>query len=360
MANTQVNAANVVTKWQREFFREFIRKNRFAAYTGTGSNNIINIKEDRQKCSIPLITRLKGDGVSGSTALRGKGENIGNYAFELTPTYYRHAVEFDKEETEKPNIDLMNAARPLLMDWAMELTRDHTIQAMAAISDGTTYSNYGDASEALKDSWLANNSDRVLFGAAKSNNASNDHSASLANIDSTNDTLSIDIVSLAKRIAQTADAHIRPVRTSEGDYEVFVMFVGTRAYRDFYNSAGYQANLQNAMQRGKNNPLFMPGDLFHDNIIIREVPEITTELTESAAFNAAGAGGIPVEPAFLCGQQALGFGLGQRPRSVVDRDYDYGFQPGVAVEMKHQIRKMFYNTKQHGMVTVYTSGVADS
>lgn len=359
MANTAVNSGNVVTKFQSEFFREWLRGNRFARYTGTGMNNVICIKEDRKKVSIPLVTRLTGSGVSGSATLRGSGENIGNYADTLTPTYYRHAVEFDKEELEKPEIDLMRAARPLLMDWAMELVRNQTIDAMSAFYDGTTYANATTASETVKDGWLGNNTDRVLFGAALSNRSTTDHSASLANVDSTTDVLDPGLVSLAKRIAKTADRHIRPL-TAEEDDETYILFAGSRAFRDFYNDTGYQANLQNAMQRGKDNPLFRPGDLFHDNVIIREVPEITTRLTASAAFATAGASSIAVEPCFLCGTQAIGFGLGQRPQVVIDRDYDYGFQPGVAVELKHHIKKLFWNNIQNGVVTVYVSGVADS
>lgn len=358
MANTQTHADNVVTRWLSEFFREYLRNNRFSRYMGTGVNNPIVIKEGRQKVSIPLVTRLKGDGVTGSQTLRGNGESIGNYAYELTPSYYRHAVEFDREEMEKPNIDLMRAARPLLMDWAMELTRDHIIQAFAAVYDGTTYANLGDATEAVKDTWSSNNDDRILYGAAKSNH-SGDVSADLAKVDATNDKLSTDIIGIAKRMAQNADPHIRPIRTRE-DEEMFILFTGTRAFRDIKADSDMVNANRDARERGTNNPLFRGGDLLWDNVIIREIPEITTLLTDSAALSTAGASSAPVEPCFLCGAQALGFGMGQRPRTIVDRDFDYGFQPGVAAELKHDIDKLFYNNVQHGLVTVFVNGTADS
>ena len=50
--------------------------------------------------------------------------------------------------------------------------------------------------------------------------------------------------------------------------------------------------------------------------------------------------------------------MGQRPQIHVDRDYDYGFQPGVAVELKEDVKKAFFNNKQHGSVTGYFSGAA--
>ena len=376
MANTQTAAELVVTNYLKDFFREYIRTNRFSRYTGAGVNNIITIKEGRKKIEVPLVSRLKGNGVTGSNTLRGNGEAIGNYGMELAPTYHRHAVEFDREELEKPNIDLMKAARPLLMDWSKELIRDHVIDGMMAIHDGTSYFELSAATEAQADSWLQNNNDRVLFGAAKSNAGtvgSEDHSAGLGNCDTTNDKLSSSIVSLAKRMAKTADPHIRPIRTTE-DEEWYVMFADPYAFRDL--KTDLTTSHQNAAPRSlKSNPLWTDGDLVWDGVIIREVPEIADKVdaidgsTTTLNLLTGGASSARVATNFLCGAQALGFGLGQRPRIIVDREYDYEFQPGVAVECKHDIDKAFFDAHssgtsskhiQHGMVTVYTAAAVDA
>jgi hypothetical protein len=373
MANTTVSSDLQVTKYLSDFFREYIRNSRFSRYTGTGSNNVITIKEDRKRIEVPLVTRLKGNGVSGSATLRGNGEAIGNYGLLLTPTYYRHAVEFDKEEMEKPNIDLMNAAKPLLMDWAKELQRDHIIEGMGAIYNGTTYANYGDSAAAANDTWLTNNSDRVLYGNAKSNQVAGDHTASLANCDTTNDTLDTGIISLAKRMAQQADPHIRPLKNTE-DEEAYIMFCDPYAFRDLKSDSAIQQAQREGLQRGaKFQPLMTGGDLLWDNVIIREIPEIADFIDGTSGtngvwggnatadgLNTAGNSSTRVGVCFLCGQQALSYGLGQRPMTKVDRDYDYGFQPGVAVELKHEIRKSYFNDVQHGMVTVFVSAAADS
>lgn len=376
MANTTTASELVVTNYLKDFFKEYIRANRFSRYTGAGVNNVITIKEGRKKIEIPLVSRLKGGGVTGSSTLRGNGEAIGNYGMELAPTYYRHAVEFDREELEKPNIDLMNAARPLLMDWSMELTRDQVIDAMMAIHNGTSYINLASASEAQADAWLQNNNDRVLFGAAKSNAGtvgSEDHSAGILACDTTNDKLSASIVSLAKRMAKTADPHIRPIKTTE-DQEWFVMFADPFAFRDLKTDlATYHKDAR--PRDPKNNPLWTDGDLVWDGVIIREVPEIADKVNaidgSATTLNllTGGASSARVATNFLCGAQALGFGLGQRPRIIVDREYDYEFQPGVAVECKHDIDKAFFDAHrsgtsgkhiQHGMVTVYTAAAVDA
>lgn len=360
MANQQVTSSLEVIKFRNDFFREYVRNNRLSPYTGTAVTNPIVVKEDRgPTVRHPLLTRLAGGGVSGSDTLRGNGESIGNYSWDTNPTYYRHAVEFDKEEMEQSNIALMRAARPLLMEWAMSATRDRQLQALGSIYNGTTYSNYEDAAEAAKDTWQTNNSDRVIYGANIT--LTGDDSAELGGIDSTNDTLISTRVSDLRRKAEDANPHIRPIQTDEQG-EVFVLFVGSISFRDL--KANLQTINSNADVRGMRitsggNILARDGDMFWDGVIIRKVPEITTMFSATGKpLATVGASSIPVEPAFLCGAQALVHGMGQRPRVVVDNNFDYGFQPGVAVELKEDVKKAFFNNVQHGLVTGYFSGAA--
>lgn len=374
MANTTVNSTLVVKKFLSDFFEEFIRENRFASEIGTDNNSVICVKEGLQQIVIPLVTRLTGAGVTGSSTLRGAGETIGNYGLTLTPSYIRHAVEFDMEELEKPNIDLMEAARPLLMNWAKEKVRDDIIQAMGAIYNGTTYANYSTATGAAMDTWNTNNSDRILYGAAKSNLSAGNHTTSLGNIDTTNDKMTAAMTTLAKRMAQQASPHIRPFKTKK-DEEMFIMYHDPYAFRNLKtDSVMAQANRE-ALERGKDNPIFRGGDLLYDGVIHREVPEIAVMIDGSASngvWGAAVAGASAdslatsgnsssrVGVSFLCGQQAVSFGLGRRPSIVVDKDYDYGHQPGVAVTLKHDIDKSYFNNKQHGVVTVFSSAAVDA
>lgn len=369
MANTTVATELRVTNFLRDYFKEFVRGNRFSRYTGAGMNNVICIKEGRKRIEIPLINRLSGTGVSGSSTLRGNGENIPNHGYLLTPTYYRNAVEFDREELEKPNIDLMQAARPSLMDWSMEKIRDHVIEAMGAIHNGTTYYNYGDATAAQLNSWAVNNSDRVLYGSDTAN-FSGDHATDLGKCDATNDEFTYSVAALAKRMAKNARPRIRPMKVNE-DEEVYIAFCDSYAFRDFKESLA--TIHQNAGPRTNQNPLFRDNDLWYDGVIVREVPEIGDFIDSSAGSDwsslaTAGTTTSRVSPVFFCGAQALGYGLGQRPRIIVDRDYDYNFQPGVAVELKHDIDKLFFDDNssgtssqhvQHGMVTIFVNAKKD-
>ena len=358
MADTTVSANLTVEQWDDRFFREWVRNSRFKRYTSTSPNAVIQIKQDLttkkgNKITIPLVIRLKNAGVTGNQRLSGNEEAIGNYGHAIDVTFYRHGVLVTAEEDQKAPVALRNLGKPLLMDWAMEHTRDKIIAALGAVAtaDGSNTA-YADASEGDKDTWLANNADRVLFGAAKLNNSSNDHSASLANIDNTADKLTPDMVSLAKRMAATADHHIRPIRVND-DEEWYVMFANALAFRDLKTNATMTQANREARTRGTNNPLFRDGDLMWDGVIIREVPEI-------GVLSGVGAGSIDVAPNYLCGAQAVGVALASRWKTTQKKEDDYGFEFGIGIAQNYGVEKLFFNTKQHGLVTVYAAGVADS
>lgn len=359
MAEVAVTSSLEVIKFLNKFTREYVRNNRLSPYAGKGVMNVIAQKVDRgPTVRHPLVTRLKGSGVSGSDELRGKGENIGTYSWDTNPTYYRHLVEFNKEDLEKTNLALMNEASPLLMEWAKAATRDRQIQAMGAFYNGTTYANMEDAAEANKDAWLVANADRIIFGASVGSGT--DHSADLAQIDATNDKFTYSRLRDMRMLAENADPHITPYQTNEYG-EVYVVFAGSTAMRDF--RASLDTINQNADVRGmkitsNGNVLARDGDLFFEGTIIRKVPEITKIFSATGKpLAAAGTAGVKVEPVFMCGMQALSHGLGQSPQIIVDRDYDFGFRPGVAVELKEDVKKTYFNSIQHGMVTGYFSGV---
>ena len=234
-----------------------------------------------------------------------------------------------------------------------------------------TYANLGSSTAGANDTWATNNSDRILYGELTANYAAGDHTASLTAIATADAKLDTGIVSLAKRLAEQADPHIRPIRTTE-DEEYFVMFCDPYAFRDLSIDTAMTAANRDARERGTNNPLFAAGDLLWDGVIIRKIPEIATFIDGSSGTNGkwgglATADGLNTAEAasgrvgvnFLCGQQALSYGMGQRPKTVVDKLHDYEFQPGVAVELKEDVQKSYFNNKQHGMVTVFTASATD-
>lgn len=378
--------------WSTDVLREWTRASKFKPYMGKASTSIIVTKYELQReagktINIPLITRMTNKGVGGATALRGREGQMGNYNCPITIDWDRNGVVVPKSESFKTELDLLNEAKPLLRQWGADALRTDIIYALMSVipsgnstvpyaeitidttnggyeiatgyTPGSVFERYEGvswtaATENDKDAWLALNSDRVLFGKLRSNISSNDHSAALSTLDTTDDKLTAATASLAKRMAEQADPHITPYMTEDGD-EWYVMFCGPRSFRDLsLDSVIVAANRDARAREGdamKKNPLFTGGDLVYDGIIFKKVPEIP---------HITGVGSsTDVEPNFLCGQQALAVAWGQTPTPKTETN-DYEFRPGVAIEELRGVKKLAFNGKQNGVVTLYTAAGADS
>jgi N4-gp56 family major capsid protein len=163
-------------KWITDYFKEYVRESGFAGYMGRGPTSIIIGKYELQEeagktINIPLIVRLTGDGVTGSTVLDGNEEDLGNYNCAISVDWRRNGVRVPKSTQYKTEINLLNAARPLLRQWEAEKLRDDIIKAMLSLTQAADASNVLlSASDATaRNLFNANNSDRQLWGKLKSN-----------------------------------------------------------------------------------------------------------------------------------------------------------------------------------------------
>jgi len=368
MAKTMANVNLTPKEWDRDSFKEYVRKNRFKRYFGKDENSIIQVKFDLTKKKgdtivVNLVNELSQDGVEGSEKLEGNEERIGTRSMEIKVGHFRHGVVVDDLNEQISAISLRNLAKPRLMIWSMKKMRNDIINALGSV-DGVYYSTAYPikagktvATTAQKNTWHDNNSDRVLYGKDKANHVAGDHAASLANVDSTNDKMSATIVSKAKRMA--ADAGIRPVVVKD-DEEWYVMFLHKWAFRDLKADATIQAAQKDALPRSKDNPIFAGGDIVYDGVICREIKEFPT-------LAGAGATGIDVAVNFLCGAQALAVCWAKKLKSVTQKT-DYEFDNGVAISEMRGIEKLRFGTgdndtdvpKDHGVLTIFASGVADA
>jgi len=363
VATTLVRDGLRVQQWDDQFFVEFIRNNKFAPYIGSSESSIIHTKEKLTAAAGDSITwqmigRLKNDATRGANTLTGNEEALNNRSMRVYVELIRNAVAIDtKTEQIKTDIDLRNAGRSALRKWAMETFRDDIIEAMLSI-DGV---DFGTSSAAQRNTWLTNNSDRVLFGKLKSNASSNVHATALATLDATDDLLTPAAISLMKRIAKTADPYISPVSVME-DEEWFVLFCNSYSFRDLANNSTMTQANRDALQRGEKNPLFTGGDLMWDGVIIKEVEQLPVYADLGAS------GTTDVGPCLLCGQQALALAYAQRTRSVEDTPRDYGRILPIGIEDIRGVEKLRFGTgasdtttpKDWGMVTGWFVAQPDS
>lgn len=363
MAETYVPSGLTVQQWDDKYFREYLNQNWFKQFMGTGSSKMIQLQEDLTKkpgdsVTFTLVNKLSGTAKDANEALEGNEEAVDLRSFQVRVRAYDHAVKFKKFEAQKTAIDLRQAHRDVLMDWNMETDRDNIISALGSIN-GVAYAS---ASEGQKDAWLVDNADRVLFGAAKSNNSANDHSASLLNVDTTTDKLTPDAISLMKRMAKTASPKVRPIRakSSIGSSDGYVLFAPTQMVRDLAAHTTFVAANREARNRGMDNPLFTGADYVWENVYIYEIEDIPS-------LGAVGNSSAVVRPCYLCGAQAIGMAWAKRPETVEEM-FDYKRAVGLGITQWYKIEKMRFgagvsdtdDTKDHGVVTGYFAAAADA
>ena len=373
---TTVLSGLELQKWRASFIQAYTRDSGFAPYMGDSEMDIIHVVNDLKASGatirVPLVLDLRSDGVKGNERLSGNEEKVDQYYFDCSWDYYRHAVENTKKEEKRSAPDLLAVRRPLLRAWAAEKIKYQIVDTFHSIN-GTKYTS---ASEANKDAWLTANADRVLFGNALANHTT-DHSAALANIDSTNDKLTAASVRLMKRVARNAYPRIKPFKTGTEGREYYVHFTHPRCFRDLSNDSTIQAANREARAREgdgmKNNPLFQDGDILYQGIIFREIPELevarnSTSINTMTTLEDVGASSIDVGVNFLCGCQALSYVNKQAATPTSKKEDDYGFVDGVGIEMAHGIEKTRWAngegpsaiTKDFGMVTTYFAATPDT
>jgi N4-gp56 family major capsid protein len=352
--------------WDSDFFSEYVRKNQFAKYMGTSTGSLIQVREDLTRKAgdtvvFPALRRLIGAGVTGNTVLEGNEEILNLRSMNLVVAAFRHAVAVSDWDEQKSVVDLREAAREGLMTWELEKMRTDIITSLGAMTaDGNVQISYGAATAAQRNTWMVNNADRVLFGHQKANAVSGVMATALLTLASPGDRMSTAILTLAKRMARTANPRIRPITVND-DEEWFVCFMPSLVFRDLLLDTVLTNSLQYAWNRGSDNPLFTGGDLIYDGIIIREIPELNV-------ITGAGAGGVDVAASFLCGAQALGVAWAQRMKSTTNVR-DYGYFHGIGIQEIRGIGKLRFGTDpsvdttkpvDSGLMTIFTTAVADA
>jgi N4-gp56 family major capsid protein len=353
-------------QWSSDFWVEYIRSNQFTPYFGTTMDAMIQLRTDLTRepgdsVVFPTVRSLVGAGVTGNAVLEGNEEILNARSLKVPVGVIRHAVAVSQWDEQKSVIDLLNAARQVLKNWAMNKLRADIILSLGAVTaDGDVQISYAAATAAQRNTWLVNNSDRVLFGASKSNNTGV-YATSLTNIDNTADKLTAAQITLAKRIARTASPKIRPIRVND-DEEWYVMFVPSMVFRDLMLDPTIVNSLQYAWNRGSDNPLFTAGDILYDGVIVREIPELPT-------IPDVGAGAtVDAGASYLCGAQAIGIAWAQRTKAITN-ERDYGFFSGVGVQEIRGVAKLRFGTDptvdqtkpvDNGVVTVWSAAEPDA
>jgi N4-gp56 family major capsid protein len=361
MTDTTVATGLVVQQWEDKFFSEYLHDGGFKPLMGSGENAVIQVKEDLTKkagdsITIALVNRLSNAAVTGSSTLEGAEEDLASRSMRIYVDKRRNAVRVSEMNEQKSAISLRQAARPTLLDWMMEDTRDLIITALSSLN-GTAFVS---RTAAIADAWLVDNVDRTVFGAyaAGGSAGGTDLSADLAQLDTTSDLFNAAALDQMILRAKSCSPKIRPMRDPGNGKRYYVAFAHPAAFKNLRDSLDTEVLAVTAVQN-EASKLFEGGDIMWNGCIVKEVDNMP--IWE----NLGNGGTVEVTPVYLCGAQALAIAYAKRPKSITE-EFDYGDKHGVAIEAIYGVRKVLFGTgpgdvddlKDHGVVSGFFATTA--
>src|SRR4026207_2178350 len=129
MAQTYAASGLAPQQWHSVFFTDYVRSSRYKRYFGTDESAMFQINEQLtakkgDSITFALVNELVGGGVTGNSTLKGNEERLNSRSHKLIVDVLRHAVAVDDWDVQKSVIDLRNAARVQLRQWAQKMLRD--------------------------------------------------------------------------------------------------------------------------------------------------------------------------------------------------------------------------------------------
>lgn len=355
-----VNDALAMKAWSRKLAVEVSKATPVSSLMGTGTNAIIQVKEELNKdkgdkVTFGLRTQLIGSGVTEGQALEGNEEALSTYSDALFINELAHAVRVKNEGTidvQRVPFDLREQANLGLKDWyADRLSMGVFIHLCGYTGltydfEGTTYTL--DSRFYGFNTPTAPTSTRVLRQSA----AANDQTLA------SSDTFTLDLIDKAVEKAKTANPKIRPARIDGGNY--YVMYIHpyqTTALRT-NTGTGQWLDIQKAVgARSDSNPIFDGALGIYNNVILREAEHVTTGVNSSTSAQIT-----TVRRAVLLGAQAgvVSFGMKFTPEKYDMREelFDYQRELGVSCHTVWGVKKTVFNSADFGTIVVSTYAAA--
>ena len=349
MAYIEILESNDLTaeQWDNMLFEEYIGQMWWKNVMGSSQDAIIMVNEDLTSkagsaINIPMRGLMQGGKVVGNATGIGNEGTVPMFNYRVVVDNVRHLVRIEDipMTQQRTAFNILTAAKDALNE-RNQLDLDESITA------------------SLSDTATGRVQARYLYGAADGNWSATAATA-LANIDNTDDQLTLDIINISKRKARlpkNAEAKIRPMRVKNGkNFEEWYMFVGhDLAMRDLVkNDAAFNnAHLLIPPQSNTDSPLFT-GSAFKGNfngVLLYEYERVLLDNTST----------VQIAHNLLLGAGAGVVAWAQRSKF----GEEFGDLKHKVTYETHEIRgigKVAYNrdtVEDNGVVHVYTAAVAD-
>lgn len=336
MANTEISTSNALTRkaWAERLFRETLPQSFFNAsgMMGSDENSAIHVKTDLEKdqgdkITFGLVSRLSGAGVTGDSVLKGNEEALALYDDAVTLDQYRHGVTIKGRMTRKrPAFSVPDEARSMLKQWGKEKIDRLCINALTATPSFIAYR------------------DGTAGALSKTSTAATAKSA----LSAANSKLNLGMFSYLRTLALTGNDRafnpIRPINIKGKEYYVLLCYEDVLF--DIKQDTNYLQAARECYERSDEHPLFRAGAAVYDQVIV-----MTHEFMPKAA-DAGSGGNVAWAQCVLMGAQSLIWAWGMRPGIEEEWD-DYKNVQGFAHHMICGVKRPKFNSQDFGSMGVY-------
>lgn len=356
--------------WRKELYADVMDNLYFtqSGLMGEGPNNIIQILPDLKKqpgdtITVGLTAKLTGSGVTGDSELEGNEEQITPYSESVSIDQWRNAVRLRGKLDEKKNgYNMRMDAKDKLSIQQTEFIERQIFLKLGGVNN-TTITDTNGLTVGTRATW--SNTPDVIPAATEAAGTGNRYVC--ANYTSGTDALTSEdkltpqLISRAKRKAQLASPKIQPIRVNGQDY--YIMFIHPWQAYDLRENATFAQALREADKRGNENRIFTGALGIYDGVILKE-HEYVPFLDVSAAgnsFQGAATGtdcAVDCFRALLCGKQSAVFAEAENMDGWVEETFDYKNQTGFATGIIGGIQKLMFNSKEYGVIAVDTAATA--
>ncbi len=324
MAKTVFTSSNALTKkaWEEKLYRDTLKDSYFSRFMGEDAKSLVQVKTELTKTKGDNITfgirmRLTGAGVTSGTILEGNEEKLTTYDFNVSLEQYRHGVRDNGElDRQRTVFSIDDESKAALQGWGSEKIDELCSDAIHASPT------------------------KIFYGGTATS------TATIA----AGDKLTPALISKAKTWALggggRSQTPLRPIRINGKNY--LILLVHGDVMYDLKQDTTFSQARREALERGKDNPIFSGAEAIWDGVVIHEHENVPIVTDWGAGAN------IPGSKCVLMGAQSLCFAWGKRPR-VVQKTFDYDNEHGYGWGMICRVAKPVFNTKDYGSVAVYVS-----
>ena len=398
-ADTLTGAGNIAEQWSKEFFAYGMKNMFFSRFIGkptklihagkrpsqatiqTDPNSLIQLKMELMKeageaITFPIIAPLTGHGRVATPAALTTGsledheEGILNYSYRQELCDWGHATRDQGPMTrQQASWDWDTVARQILALWFGQAMDAATYSALAGIAYVGDDEKPADAGGTPLIAAAAPS--RKVTGGMKGGTFTAKATDALCDDE---EYMCLEMIDHAKYTAVSTEPIMRPIIIDGQPW--YLMFISSGQAKDLRANAGAGTGViwsdvqMNANLRGLKNPLFTNALGAYNGVLLFEYQRCQTRIgvdgnQQNLVKNAFDAGdvlpvatwpedGRSMHRGLFCGAGAAVHAYGAKP-TFIRKDFDYGRQHGLAVNMLVGVGKPVFNAVDYSVMVVDTA-----